>query len=103
MKTIFVDIDGTICTKEKDYSKAQPIQANIDIFNRLYKKGNKIIYWTARGSTTGIDWREVTVAQFQDWGVLYSELKFGKPDYDYWIDDKAINIRELRRLHKGGE
>jgi hypothetical protein len=101
-KVLYVDIDGTICTQEKDYSKAKPIQGNIDIVNRLYEK-HTVVYWTARGTSTGIDWRELTVAQFKEWGVKYHELKFGKPQFDYIIDDKAINARSLKRCNKGGE
>ena len=26
------------------------------------------------------------------WGVKYNTLNIGKFHYDYWIDDKAINI-----------
>ncbi len=44
MKVIYVDIDETICKRETsrdfgvvhDYSKAQPIQENIDKINKLY-------------------------------------------------------------------
>ena len=49
------------------------------------------MYWTARGTTTGLDWRKVTEEQFLKWGVKYHELKFGKPNYDLFIDDKNIN------------
>jgi hypothetical protein len=37
-----------------------------------------------------LDWREVTEKQFSKWGVKYHELKFGKPNYDLFIDDKNI-------------
>ena len=49
------------------------------------------MYWTARGTGSGIDWREVTEKQFKKWGVKYHELRFGKPIYDLFIDDKNIN------------
>ena len=90
---IFVDIDETICISPEDrnYSKAKPIQKNINKINKLYDNGNTIIYWTARGTSTGIDWREVTEKQFSDWNVKYHKLKFGKPNYGLFIDDKNIN------------
>jgi len=59
--------------------------------NKLYESGSKIIYWTARGTGSGIDWREVTEKQFKEWGVKYHELRLGKPIYDLFIDDKNIN------------
>ena len=39
---------------------------------------------------SGLDWRDVTEKQFSKWGVKYHELKFGKPNYDLFIDDKNI-------------
>ena len=90
---VYVDIDETICLspKDRDYSKAKPIKKNIKKINNMYYNGNTIIYWTARGTGSGIDWRKVTEEQFKEWGVLYHDLKFGKPVYDLFIDDKNIN------------
>lgn len=89
----YVDIDETICCKSEDldYSKAKPLYDRITRINKLYDSGNTIIYWTARGTGSGIDWREVTEKQFKNWGVKYHDLKFGKPIYDLFIDDKNIN------------
>jgi len=90
---IYVDIDETICknASDRDYKKAQPIPDRILKMNGLYDQGNTIIYWTARGSQTGLDWSEVTQQQFKKWGVKYHDLLFGKPHYDLFIDDKNIN------------
>jgi hypothetical protein len=92
---IYVDIDETICVtpEDRDYSKSSPISSHIDKINELFEEGNTIVYWTARGTTTGTDWREVTEAQFTHWGVKYHELHFGKPAYDLFIDDKNINAQ----------
>jgi len=93
---IYIDIDETICTKtdDGDYSLAQPIVENIKKANRLYDNGNTVIYWTARGSVTGIDWREVTEKQFEKWKVKYHELRFGKPPYDLMICDKTMHPKD---------
>ena len=90
---IYVDIDETICTKTEDlnYANAKPIPERINKINNLFNEGNTIIYWTARGTVSGIDWREVTERQFNEWGVKYHNLMFGKPAYDLFIDDKNIN------------
>ena len=90
---VYVDIDETICSTpdNRDYAKSVPIMHNIKKINDMYKKGNTIVYWTARGTGSGIDWKEVTQKQFSDWGVKYHDLKFGKPIYDLFIDDKNIN------------
>lgn len=90
---IYVDIDETICSYKgpRNYPDAIPMMDKIKKINDLYDEGNTIIYWTARGTVTGIDWRETTERQFEDWGVKYHKLKFGKPNYDLFIDDKNIN------------
>tara|TARA_R100001015_G_C4626948_1_gene186208 strand:+ start:1455 stop:1754 length:300 start_codon:yes stop_codon:yes gene_type:complete len=95
---IFVDIDSTICkTNETDYENAESFSKRIEKINRLYDEGNTIVYWTARGTGSGLDWREVTEKQFEEWGVKYHELRFGKPVYDLFIDDKNINSEEYFR------
>lgn len=95
---IFIDIDETICISpaNRDYNLSEPLYENIAKANLLYEEGNTIIYWTARGSGSGIDWREVTERQFEDWGVQYHELRLGKPIYDLFIDDKNMNTRDWK-------
>ena len=90
---IYVDIDDTICESSSDqnYANAKPIPKRIAKINKLYDEGNTIIYWTARGTGTGINWKDVTEKQFKKWNVKYHELKFQKPIYDIFIDDKNIN------------
>ena len=99
---IYVDIDETICRtpESRDYSLAVPIVSNIKKVNEYYDAGHTIVYWTARGTTSGIDWREVTEKQFEDWGVKYHELNFGKPVYDLFIDDKNINSETYFEMGK---
>ena len=90
---VFVDIDETICwtPDNRDYAKAVPMERHINVINALYRDGHKIVYWTARGTGTGLDWREVTEKQFAHWGVLYHELKFNKPEYSLFIDNKNVS------------
>jgi len=90
---IYVDIDETICVSppSREYDKAAPLTARIKKINKLYDEGHTVIYWTARGTGSGIDWRGVTEEQFTNWGVKYHELRFGKPIYDLFIDDKNID------------
>ena len=73
---IYVDIDETICHTPEGgkYKESTPIQPNIDKINALYDQGHIITYWTARGSRTGKDWRELTELQLQDWGAKHHEL-----------------------------
>ena len=103
MKVIYVDIDETICHRETstdfgvthDYTKALPIQENIDKINKLYDEGNTIVYWTARGSRSGIDWYDFTEKQLKEWGAKFNLLKCDKPYYDIFIDDRNKRIEEI--------
>ena len=93
---IYVDIDDTICYYDNnlcktDYKLAKPYHERILKINSLYEQGNNIVYWTARGTLTKIDWTDITVNQLKEWGCKYHELKFNKPVYDLFIDDKNIN------------
>ena len=102
-KIIYVDIDRTICDTPNidgkwDYRKSNPTQSHIDKINKLYDEGNTIIYWTARGSNSGINWYGFTIGQLNNWGCKYHKLICGKEKgaFDMVIDDKAIRIEELK-------
>ena len=94
---IFVDIDGTIClTNNSDYENSAPIFENIEKINKLHQNGNHIVYWTARGATSGKDWTELTKQQLLNWNCKHDELIMNqKSSYDLLIDDKSIRIEEL--------
>lgn len=93
MKIYCFDIDGTICsTIDGNYEDAKPYIARINQINSLHEEGNMIILFTARGTKTGIDWRQLTEHQLKNWGVFYDDLLFGKPEADIFVDDKAQDI-----------
>jgi len=90
--TYCFDIDGTLCEQaETDYSTARPFRNRIAKVNELFDGGNQIVLFTARGSKSGVDWREKTEAQLGQWGIRYHELILGKPHADVYIDDKAVH------------
>lgn len=103
MKTIYVDIDETICFYEnnipldgsKNYLQAIPNLDNINKVNKLFEQGNKIVYWTARGSRSKIDWYEFTKNQLDSWNAKYTDLRCDKPYYDLFIEDRSIKIEDL--------
>jgi hypothetical protein len=96
--TVYVDIDDTICkTNGMDYPNSVPITANIEKVNALYDEGHTIVYWTARGQKSGIDWTELTRGQLERWGAKFHDVKLTKPPYDVFIDDKVINSREWEK------
>ena len=90
-----VDIDGTICyTKGNNYESSEPRYDRIDRLNKLFDEGKEIHYGTARGAKSGKDWTEFTKRQLGEWEVKSTSIRLGKPHYDKWIDDKAIDAEE---------
>jgi len=67
----------------------------IKLINDLYNQGHEIKFFTARGTTTGIDWRGLTESQLTSWGVQYHTLILGKPHADIYIDDKGKHDRDF--------
>jgi hypothetical protein len=96
-KTYCFDLDGTLCTQTYDgkYEDAQPIEKAIKEVNRLFESGCKIIIDTGRGSSSGIDWKDVTVRQLRSWNLKYHELHVGrKISADIFVDDRSINAND---------
>ena len=92
-----IDIDGTICNKtDSDYLKCKPRKDKINLLNRLYDSGHEVHYWTARGANSGKNWDDLTIEQLDSWNVKYNTINMGKPHYDVWIDDKAINVEDFK-------
>lgn len=98
-KTICFDIDGVICKiSHGKYHKAIPIKKNIAFINSLYKRGFRIIIFTARFMGRTKDnvnlakkkAEKITLKQLVKWNVNYHKIFFGKPSYDYFVDDKSI-------------
>ena len=104
MKRYCFDIDGTICNNTwGEYEKAFPYPDRIEYVNQLYDSGNHITYLTARGMGTcdGDVLRayaklyNFTYEQLSEWGCKFHELRLGKPNADYYIDDKGISDKNF--------
>lgn len=100
---LYIDIDNTICktidTLPNKYEKSEPIIERIEYINKLYDEGNIITYWTARGNKTGINYEELTKNQLNIWGCKYHHLKFNKPSFDLFIDDKCCCSDDYWKKH----
>ena len=101
-KVALIDIDETICfySDKRRYDLSEPNFDNISKINSLYDEGWKVVYWTARGAVSKIDYTEHTRAQLLKWGCKFHELITGtsdhpKPHFDLIVDDKAKRIEEL--------
>lgn len=95
----FFDIDGTI-TKETegwDYQNRTPEFEVIAKVNDMFLSGvYEIVYWSSR---LEID-REVTEKWFIQNNVMYHKLILGKPFFDMYICDKAVNVQSFKELLK---
>lgn len=95
-KTYVFDLDGTLCEERKTFEKclALPKQNIINYVNELHEQGHTIIIYTARS------WPEFKMTEH--WltanNVKYNILMCGKPVYDHWIDDRAINVNDIEKL-----
>lgn len=102
VKTYVFDLDNTLCKTEISkkgkplYNKSSPIIKRIKTVNKLYDLGNTIIIDTARGSTSGINYYDLTFKQLNEWGLKFHILRTGeKFTSDFYIDDKAINSSDF--------
>ncbi len=96
-KTICFDLDGTLCTNTYGaYEQAEPFPWAIERLNELAHAGHRIVVFTARGTATGIDWRDTTRGQLERWGVRYHDLQLGKPSADVYVDDRAVHTTAWR-------
>lgn len=96
-KTICFDIDGVVCkTQGNNYSKSKPIEKSIKKINFLSKKFNIILFTARFMGRSGENKikatklaKKLTLNQMNEWGVIYDKIIFGKPSYDYIVDDKS--------------
>jgi len=99
-KRFCFDVDGVVATivPGLNYADSKPNHKMIKIINHLYAKGHTITMFTARGTETGIDWREETEAQFKAWGLKYHRFLLGKPAADYYIDDRMVGLDMMHTI-----
>jgi capsule biosynthesis phosphatase len=103
-KIICFDIDNVICKTNSlnQYNKSIPIKKNINLINQIYKKGFKVVLYTARfmgrcnGNLTEVKKKNnlLTIRQLKKWKVNYHKIYFGKPSFDLFIDDKALFFKK---------
>lgn len=110
--TIAVDFDGTLC--EFDYPKIGKQNDHqkelMEALIKMRKEGHKLILWTNRGDneqypslTEAIDW-------CADKGLTFDSINRNLPGQkklsgyspkimaDWYIDDKAINIKDWKQI-----
>jgi capsule biosynthesis phosphatase len=109
-KIYCIDLDDTICFPNhefsdtyKKYMEAKPNFSVINKINSLYDNKNEIIIFTARRMLTHngdlekilADVEDVTKNWLKKFDVKYHKLIFGKPYADFYIDDKAVELKNF--------
>lgn len=93
---LIIDIDGTICTEEKQFSRAlaKPLEGAVDAIKRLKSEGHTVILYSAR---TWAEY-EMTVDWLKNYDIPYDQLILGKPQGDVWIDDRAYRFSTWSKI-----
>jgi hypothetical protein len=98
MKTIAVDLDGTLI-RENEYGELTPVPGAAEAMNRLHDKGYRIVIYTSRIGLAihagrleeEIEFVRSVLKQFR---IGYDEIFLGeKLIADAYIDDRAIPFR----------
>ena len=102
---ICFDLDNTLCTG-KPYEKATPFPEIKELLIKLKEDGHTVIIQTARGMATASSnpgacvkaIGKLTLEQLDEWGFVYDEIYFGKPNADVFVDDKAYHASKIKNL-----
>lgn len=111
MKRYCFDLDGTICHHKlpgESYADVLPMPRAVEFIKELKSFGNYIIISTARNMATYnnnvgkviANQAPIVIDWLKKWEIPYDELHFGKPNADYFIDDKAIAFVDFESLKK---
>jgi capsule biosynthesis phosphatase len=105
MFKIAIDLDKTICIQKEpnqSYLDVLPIPNSIETLRDLKNRGYTLIIHTARGmGTYNNDVESVKTNRLPEiiewlkkWNVPFDEIIVGKPNVDFFIDDKAIEFKD---------
>lgn len=98
MKTIIVDLDGTICEERSTFERAlaQPLPGAASYLEKLWEEGCHIIIYTTR------NWSEYPMTKH--WltvhHIPHHQLICGKPLGDVWIDDRAVRFKSWDQIEE---
>jgi len=93
-KLLAIDFDDTLTNGNAKWWKGEEAEPKKEILKWLdkeYIKGHIIIIHSARPWSVAKD----TEAWLMKHGVRFHGLRFGKLSADLYVDDKAINVRDI--------
>lgn len=87
---VMIDLDGVICSEERTFERslAEPMEGARQALATLKSMGHTVVIYSARS------WAEYKMTF--DWlsrhGFEFDSLVMGKPNYDVFIDDRAVRF-----------
>lgn len=105
------DLDGTICESKslgQNYADVNPLPGAVETLKRLRTEGHYIIILTARNMSTYdnnlgkvvANQAPIVIDWLKKYEIPYDELLFGKPNADFFIDDKGIQFTNWNEINK---
>ena len=98
MKKIVFDIDDTLLFTKGLEDGYKSFEVNTEVVDWMDENKDdwKFSALTARGTQSGFNFKEHTVNQVRHQACLpIGDIQFGKPDADWYVDDKGINVRNF--------
>ena len=109
---IAVDFDGTLCEFNfPNIGKQTPHQQELmDTLIQMRKEGHKLILWTNRGDNEQYPSLTEAINWCVDKGLIFDSINRNLPGQkklsgyspkimaDWYIDDKAINIKDWKQI-----
>lgn len=83
-----IDLDGTVCTINSDYSQCEPLPGSLDALKTLQARGFSIYLHTGRH----INNARVTQAWLDRFEVPHDLVVFGKPPARIYLDDRGMRF-----------
>ncbi len=101
------DLDGTIAQNkvgDQIYEEVRPVEGAQETLWNLRDAGIYIIIHTARNMGTCnnnlgkviANQAPIVIRWLDKWDIPYDELLFGKPNVDYFVDDKCFKFENWR-------
>jgi hypothetical protein len=88
----FVDFDGTICPN----SGSEPQRECIETLRELKRRNHTIHIYSCRSNPDAVGDATASTAEMKhyldQYGVPYDEIVWGKPFFNYIIDDRTVGV-----------
>jgi len=88
----FIDFDGTICPNNGD----APQKACIEVLTKLRECNHRIIIYSCRSNPECVNDADASTKEMVEYlyvhNVPFDLVQWGKPFFNYYIDDRNIGV-----------